>query len=93
MVFLQQVPVFFLERLCTVMFLLVLDVVHQILQLAPTDGEIPIACLPKEGSVLFTLALDPADEVFLIFSRRSAWLMVRASRAAIWTWSLAPPTR
>ena len=65
MVFLQQVPVFFLERLGTVMFLLVLDVVHQILQLAPTDGEIAIACLPKEGSVLFTLAFDSGRRGFL----------------------------
>ena len=54
-VFVQQIAVLFLERVCAMMFLLVVYVAHQVFQLTPADGEVPVASLPEEPVVLAAL--------------------------------------
>ena len=85
-VFLQEIAVLLLEGPGAMMFFLTVNVAHQVLQLAPADGKIAVASLPEEcRRIAGPGVLIQAEEVFLIFSRSSAWLMVRARRAAIWT--------
>src|SRR5262245_9440178 len=48
LVFAQQISVLFLEGSRAMMFLLVVDVLHQVLQLAPTDRKIAVASLPMK---------------------------------------------
>jgi hypothetical protein len=43
-----------------------LPIVHQLFQLAPSDGETAVAALPKKPAVLGGLAVDRAGELFLI---------------------------
>jgi hypothetical protein len=41
------------------MFLLVVYVAHQLLQLAPADGKIPVPSLPEKRAILAALVLNP----------------------------------
>ena len=59
MILAQEIAVFLLEGPGPMMFFLVVDVFHQILQLAPTDGEGAISCLPLKRRVWIALGLDP----------------------------------
>jgi len=67
MIFEQQFSVLFLERMCAMMLLLLIDVAHQLLQLAPADGKITVAPLPEKSAVLLALLLDPGGGGFLKF--------------------------
>ena len=44
--------------------LLVIYVAHQLFQLAPADGEVAVAALPKKTTVLAALAFDPGRGCF-----------------------------
>jgi hypothetical protein len=85
MVLLEQIAIFLLEGLRAMMLLLVVYVTYQLLQLAPAYREAAVAPCQKNALYCLPWRLIQAEEVFLIFSRRSAWLMVRASLAAMWT--------
>ena len=45
--------------------LLVIDVVRQVFQLAPADGKISVASLPKERAILLAASLNPRGGSFL----------------------------
>jgi hypothetical protein len=46
-------------------FFLVVDVLHQILQLAPTNREISVTALPLKGLIQIPLILNPGGRGFL----------------------------
>lgn len=49
------------------MLLLAVDVAHQLLQLAPTNGKIAITSLPEERAILLSLGLNPGRRGLLDF--------------------------
>jgi hypothetical protein len=79
-VFAQKLEVLFLKTLGSMMFLLVIHVTHEIIELAVTDGKIAVTSLLEERIVLWALCFDPSGGGFL-YLFKEVWLANRAAQS------------